>query len=162
MRAICSYCRLDLGEREPLDDPRVTHGMCPACADAFEKQWAGVELSEYLDTLPLPILVLDGERRTVGANEHLARLVGKNGSEILGRLPGEVAECIYSRLESGCGRTGHCTACTVRRAIAHTFETGESQVGVRALVQQEGRERALTISTHKRGNLVQLIVEDDG
>jgi hypothetical protein len=41
-------------------------------------------------------------------------------------------------------------------------ETGESQVGVRALVQQEGRERALTISTHKRGDLVQLIVEDDG
>ena len=33
MRAICAWCRAagrpaDLGEREPLDDPRETHGLC--------------------------------------------------------------------------------------------------------------------------------------
>jgi hypothetical protein len=163
MKAICSYCRQDMGEREPLDDPRVTHGMCESCALHFEKQWAGVDIGEYLDMLSVPVLVLAGEQaRVVGANEPLARLLGKAGSEIVGRLPGEVSECVYSRLEeAGCGRTRHCAACTLRRTITHTFETGESQQRVRAVVKHEGGERALTVSTHKRGELVQLIIEDE-
>ncbi len=161
MRAICSYCRKDLGHREPLEDPRLTHGMCDACADHFSRQWAGLDLGEYLDTLSVPVLVMEGGGRVVGANEHLARLLGKDRSEILGRLPGEVAECAHSRLDDGCGRTRHCAACTVRRAITTTFETGESQVRIRAEVQQDGRSLPLTISTYKAGDLVQLIVEQD-
>jgi len=159
MKAICSYCRSDLGEREPLDDPRVTHGMCDACAEHFHRQWGGLDLGEYLDTLSVPVLVMEGAGRILGANEHLARLLGKPRSEILGRLPGEVAECAYSRLDGGCGRTRHCAACTVRRAITVTYETGESQLRIRAEVQQDGRTLPLTISTFKVDDLVQLVID---
>ena len=33
MKRVCAWCNADLGEREPLDDLRVTHGICGVCAD---------------------------------------------------------------------------------------------------------------------------------
>ena len=32
MKRECSYCHKTMGEKEPLADPRVTHGVCPSCA----------------------------------------------------------------------------------------------------------------------------------
>ncbi len=32
----CSYCQNLIGEAEPLDDFRVSHGICPTCADDLE------------------------------------------------------------------------------------------------------------------------------
>ena len=31
MKVICSWCDKDLGEKEPLADTRVSHGMCEDC-----------------------------------------------------------------------------------------------------------------------------------
>jgi ATP-dependent Clp protease ATP-binding subunit ClpA len=31
MQSICSWCKKDLGPREPLDNPAITHGICPDC-----------------------------------------------------------------------------------------------------------------------------------
>lgn len=31
MKRLCMYCKISLGEGEPLDDPRVSHGICPRC-----------------------------------------------------------------------------------------------------------------------------------
>ena len=36
MKAICAWCNKALGEREPLDDPQITHGICPACQRALD------------------------------------------------------------------------------------------------------------------------------
>lgn len=46
MQVICAWCPrngrppADLGERAPLDDMQVTHGMCPACSVQFDKDLA--------------------------------------------------------------------------------------------------------------------------
>ena len=32
MKIVCAWCGADLGEKKPLDDPEVTHGICPECA----------------------------------------------------------------------------------------------------------------------------------
>lgn len=37
----CAWCGLALGLVEPLEDPRVTHSICPLCRDRFLQQ-AGV------------------------------------------------------------------------------------------------------------------------
>jgi len=29
----CAWCGKDMGRKEPLDDPRRTDGICPACAE---------------------------------------------------------------------------------------------------------------------------------
>jgi hypothetical protein len=35
MKRYCAWCRLDMGRKEPLDDPRVTHGICQACGEGM-------------------------------------------------------------------------------------------------------------------------------
>jgi len=39
----CAWCNKYLGEKEPLDDKGVTHGMCPGC---FEKEIAKIDKKE--------------------------------------------------------------------------------------------------------------------
>jgi len=34
MLQICSVCKVVYGEKEPLDDQRLTHGYCPECYKA--------------------------------------------------------------------------------------------------------------------------------
>jgi hypothetical protein len=31
----CAWCKQGLGEALPIDDPRITHGICPACSRAM-------------------------------------------------------------------------------------------------------------------------------
>lgn len=35
MIVVCAWCCENMGTKEPKDDDRVTHGMCPVC---FEKE----------------------------------------------------------------------------------------------------------------------------
>jgi hypothetical protein len=32
MQRRCAWCGVDMGRKEPLDDDRVTHGLCPPCS----------------------------------------------------------------------------------------------------------------------------------
>ena len=32
MKVVCSWCTKDLGEKEPLNDNSVSHGICKPCA----------------------------------------------------------------------------------------------------------------------------------
>lgn len=31
MRVACAWCKRDMGYKEPLDDPSISHGMCDEC-----------------------------------------------------------------------------------------------------------------------------------
>lgn len=31
MKIVCAWCQKDLGEKEPLEDKNVTHGICVDC-----------------------------------------------------------------------------------------------------------------------------------
>ena len=35
MIILCAWCQKNLGEKEPLDDQSITHGMCQDCYDKF-------------------------------------------------------------------------------------------------------------------------------
>ncbi len=159
MRSICSYCRADLGERDPLEDERVTHGMCDDCARYFERRWGAADLGEYLDTFDVPVLVVESSGRAVGANEQLARALGKSGSEIRGRLGGEVMECAFSRQPAGCGKTSHCGTCLVRITVEQTFRSGRAQEHVAVTLQRDSGTAAFVISTRKHGDVVLLELE---
>jgi hypothetical protein len=49
MITVCAWCEKYLGSKEPLEDPGITHGICPAC---IERQ--------TLDEVP--VLVVSPER----------------------------------------------------------------------------------------------------
>jgi len=31
MKIICAWCKKSLGEKEPIDDKRISHGICDDC-----------------------------------------------------------------------------------------------------------------------------------
>ncbi|KKM97309.1 hypothetical protein LCGC14_1169310 [marine sediment metagenome] len=33
MRVICSWCGKDMGEKEPLDNEEISHGICEECQE---------------------------------------------------------------------------------------------------------------------------------
>ena len=53
MKISCSFCRADIGEKEPLDADSVTYGVCDACAGHFARQWDGLETGESREQVPL-------------------------------------------------------------------------------------------------------------
>jgi len=38
MKVICTWCKLDMGEKEPLDDPKIFHGQCGRCQKEMEME----------------------------------------------------------------------------------------------------------------------------
>ena len=159
MRVVCSYCQADLGEKEPLDDPAVSHGICAVCHAHFRRQWKGLSLSEYLDDVPCPVVVVDEDVRMIAANKRMAELLGRQPGELFGLRGGEALECAYARRPGGCGRQSHCRTCTIRNSVTATFATGEPCVRVPAFLEGKAGGRDLLVSTYKRGPVVQVLIE---
>lgn len=160
MRSICSYCRAQIGEIEPQDDPRVSHGMCQPCMEHFEKAWTAKDLSEYLETFSVPVVAVDPEGRVIAANGPAGELTGKGRERTTGFLGGEFMECEFSRLPEGCGRTVHCAACAVRNTVERARATGVAQERVPAWIDQEGGRLNLLISTHPEDGFVRLEIHE--
>ena len=160
MKVICSYCRKEMGEKEPLDDHRISHGMCQECHDHYQKQISGLSLDKFLDRFEAPVLIVDENGRIVAANKMVGTMTGKSQREIFGLLGGEVMECAYARLPEGCGGTVHCVACTIRNTVMAAMERGEPQMHVPVKLRQEDIEIAMIISTEKIGSLVRIIIEN--
>ena len=90
-------------------------------------------------------------------------VLDKDSHQIIWELGGDVFECAYARLPERCGRTIHCSGCTIRKAVKETFETGEPRVRVPAVLNQEDEDGPsvvyLTITTIKSGEVVFLRID---
>ena len=163
MKVICSYCRKKIGEKEPLDDDNVSHGMCEDCYEYYQEQIKGLSLDEFLNKFEAPVLIVDEEGRIVAANEMAETITGrgKSSRDLIGLLGGEVMECVYARLPEGCGRTEHCVACSIRNTVMASMESGEPQVRVPVKLQRKERETRMTISTTKIFSLVRIVIENE-
>lgn len=160
MKLICSYCRREMGDKEPLEDMRTSHTMCPECFDYFIDQYHGLSFDEYLDRYDLPVFIMDSEARVVAFNRIAAETLGLARKKTTGLLAGEAMECVYARLPGGCGKTIHCAACAIRRMIEETFETGQPIDRREAYLERDDGHHLIIISTRKIENGIQLIVEE--
>ena len=159
MKVICSYCRKKLEDKEPFDIDVVSHGMCEDCMDHFSRQWDGQSMGEYLDRFECPVLVVDNACRILAANQEMADMIGRTEREAYGLLGGEAVECVYSRLEEGCGNSIHCRTCTVRNTVLHTIETGESLHRVECYIDLDQGRTPFLVSTVKLDKSVQVLFE---
>jgi PAS domain-containing protein len=161
MKVVCSYCKADMREVEPYDDQGLSHGMCDDCFNHFMRQWEGLRLGEYLDDFDFPVIVVTGdEKRVAAVNQRMAEMLGKSQREVTGLLGGEAMECVYSRMEGGCGKTIHCQTCTIRRAVTETWDTGRSLERVPAHLELDDGRIHFLISTHKHEHSVKVVIED--
>jgi len=124
----------------------------------------GVELGVFLDSLKLPIVVVNRRGTIVTGNDQAKKLLRKGLPEIEGYKGGEVFECAYARLPEGCGNTMHCSGCTIRRAVMRTHETGRSLLRVPATLNRNNPEHPkktkLLISTERLTDLVLLRIDE--
>lgn len=159
MKVICSYCRNKMDDKEPFDSDLVSHGMCEDCIEYFSPQWEGLSLGEYLDRFDFPVIVVNEDCRILAANQEMANIIGRGERETQGLLTGEAVECVYSRMEGGCGNTIHCKTCTIRNSVSHTLETGESLHRVECYVEKGNERIPFFITTVKLEKSVQVLVE---
>ena len=76
-------------------------------------------VSEILEALPLPAMLINEERQAVLGNESLLELLGGDDPRgALGQRPGELVSCIHSAENAaGCGTTESCSVCGAVLAI---------------------------------------------
>lgn len=113
-----------MGDKEPFDDERLTHGICPSCYEWAVNKEDISSLSEYLDTFTVPVIIVNDQGRIIAVNKDAETALGRSQNNILGLLGGEAMECDYARLPEGCGQTIHCPACTIRNLVEKTIEKG--------------------------------------
>jgi hypothetical protein len=142
----------------------VSRSLCPDCRKDVLRTPHSLSLTEFLNRLTAPVLLVDDNVCVRGFNEQARALLGKNPPAILDHLAGDVIECAYARLPGGCGNTEHCKACTIRRTVTGTHATGVSQENVPSyadVVAPGGvREVRLKISTEKVGLFVLLRIDE--
>ncbi len=164
MKRICAWCRREMGTVAGSIHPDtvLSHGICDQCFDNMQFQ-LGAPLLQYLDSLPVPVLAVDGNVVVKAVNARGCGVLGKERREIDQHLGGNVFECAYARLPEGCGRTIHCSGCTIRRSVMHTYKTGEPLVAVPAVLSRDDDDDvtavALTVTTVRAGDLVFLRVD---
>ena len=160
MKIICSYCRKEMGEKEPLDNDMLTHTICSECDTYFREQVEGLPIDRYLDKFEAPIIIVNADGRILASNKMAEDITGKSRQEVSGLLGGEALECVYARLPEGCGKTVHCETCTIRRTVITAMESGEPQLHKPVTLKQLGVEVNMVISTNKIGGLVRIVIED--
>ena len=164
MKTICAWCRKEVhgGDSQADSENVITHGICEGCKDNLLFQM-GVELQVFLDSLGVPIVVVNREGTIVTGNYQARTLLRKELAEIEGYKGGEVFECKYARLPEGCGNTIHCSGCSIRRAVMETYGTGRSFLRVPATLDQNTSEHpekmSLLISTERLADLVLLRID---
>jgi len=165
MIQICAWCRSEM--RRLADsgssESDISHGICKTCFDNIRFQ-EGVPLGEYLDSLPAPVYLVNSEGVVTGVNRAACKALGKDPDKIVSNLGGDVFECAFARLPEGCGRTVHCSGCTIRRAVMTTFETGKPQSRVSTVLNygeaNEPTQIPLTITTVKIDSVILLRVDE--
>jgi hypothetical protein len=116
-------------------------------------------MGEFLDRFEFPVLVVNENCRILAGNHKMADMIGRSDREMYGLLGGEAVECVYSRLEEGCGETVHCRTCTVRNTVLHTIETGESQYRIQCYVELDRGRIPFYVTTVKLDRSVQVVFE---
>ncbi|MCL5269087.1 MAG: PAS domain-containing protein [bacterium] len=165
MIAICAWCGFDMGTIGADGGGRgpITHGLCDSCHRKLIANYTQ-SFRDFLDHLPVPILLLEPGVTVLTANRRARALLGKELPEIEGRRGGDVIECVHARTPEGCGQTIHCRGCAIRRTVTETFATGVSRMGVPTypdIATRSGARRIrFRITTEKVNEFVLLRIDE--
>ena len=56
MIRVCAWCGKAMGEREPMEDKSITHGICPECYEKVTgKPYTGISLTEKPEEAEKPL-----------------------------------------------------------------------------------------------------------
>jgi hypothetical protein len=168
MKSICAWCKKDMGtvHSNAYAENVITHGICEECAHIAFAELNMDRMSIFIDRLPEPVLVVDGDVVALMANIKAREVLGKDLPKIKGYRGGNIIECVHAREPGGCGRTVHCNGCEIRLTVEDTYKTGKSHVRVPAYadipVQGKPKKISFLISTEKVKGVVLLRIDKVG
>jgi hypothetical protein len=82
-------------------------------------------LRVVLDALPLPVYVVERECHVVDCNAAGAAFVESSREQLVGRLPGDLLQCIVAlAAPGGCGSGAACSSCLLRSTITCAAAAG--------------------------------------
>jgi hypothetical protein len=164
IKIVCAWCKKEIESVTTAhkENKQISHGICDDCR--FKLEYESFGLEKFIITLKKPILVMDRRVRVQSANSRAIELLQTGKEEIVDQLVGDVIQCVYSDLPGGCGKTIHCSGCTIRNSAEKTYETGQSLTNIKAyqiLKTPAGtKHKIILISTEKVGDLVLLQIDD--
>ena len=160
MIVVCSYCRKQIEEKEPYEDKRQSHSICPVCYDYHVPQLLGKNLSQHLDKQDSPAIIMDEDGRVVGVNQAMLSFLGKRKEEVLGLLGGEMMGCRYSRLNESCGKTLHCATCSIRNTMNQSRTSKADLENVVVTLDRDEVRLHFRVSAFHREDFTKLVVHE--
>jgi len=135
MRRVCAWCNKFMGKTDSGDDSvgLITHSICDECADNLDFQ-LGVTLQRYLDSLKMPIVLVDSDGNVLQANSVAKNFAGAPPVQPEGGWDGKIYECAHARLPERCSHMIHSSGCAIRFAATETYTTGRNITSVPALL----------------------------
>jgi len=129
MNKICAWCNKGLGMVGETSNTgtvaTISHGICHECSNKIHHK-TGIDLNKFIDFLDAPVAIVTETGIIKTANKNAQNLFKKNLSEIEGYAGSNVFECAYSTFSDGCGKTLHCSGCTIKKTVIDTFQSGNS------------------------------------
>lgn len=119
-----------------------------------------------LDTLPVPVFVVDNDIRIHDLNIAASQMFGVNKRQIYQMRGGDALHCLNSfETSEGCGRSSHCENCVIRNSIRTSLEgegTSRRRMKFRVGRDTEASELDLLITSNRLPgtSLVLLVLED--
>ncbi len=113
-----------------------------------------MSLQTFIDEFPFPVLVVNGAYEPVAVNKTGARSSRLTIEIVPNPTMGAIVECEHSKLPEGCGRTIHCSGCTLRRTLEETNETGRPFFMIPATVTSGSKEISVYVSTVKANDRI--------
>lgn len=140
----------------------VTHTICDECADNLDFQ-LGVTLKRYLDSLKIPVALVDREGMILQMNCTAQDCSGAPEPRQSEEWESKIYECAHARLPERCTHDIHCSGCTIRFAVTETYATGRDVISVPALVNSctssPSQPCDYLISTRMVKGVVHLVIE---
>lgn len=119
-----------------------------------------------LDTLPVPVFVVDNDVRIHDLNIAASQFFGVRKREIFGMRGGDALHCLNSLATAeGCGRSSMCESCIIRNCVTSSLSGNSSsrrrmKFGVANGKEQEDLDLLVTANRLPGTSLVLLVLED--
>ncbi len=119
--------------------------------ESAERRQSEANLQAIFDASQVGMLLVDEDTQVTRVNDVVARLVGKDASEILSRKPGDGLCCIHAgETPGGCGHAAACRDCPVRAAAERALADGQTiknaELSMRLVIGGEERQLCFAVS----------------
>ena len=140
---------VEVHTRPVLDE----HGNVPIVieyvVDISKRREVSAELAAIYKNVPIPLCVIDGDRRILHANKALAELTKTPESELIGKQACGAFGCIHAEDDpGGCGYGPSCRECSLLKSIDKTLRSGETEENIEKqfTLLHEGEKREIIVS----------------